>query len=171
MKIVVASAFEASSQKAHAINTVKIAEGFAKLGHQTHLICVAPQSGPLPVKKLEDQYGIQHSMQWHQIPPYFFGKKITPNWPFFIRALPIILPDAVDLHMFIPPDSLSTHHSPYPPHTKNVVYTGHLYDYKGIPTILQTAALLPDIHFHLVGGLPKDIQRHQTTIESTQLHN
>lgn len=39
MKIVVLSAFSLGSIFAHAINTIKMAEGFAKLGHQVTLIC------------------------------------------------------------------------------------------------------------------------------------
>ena len=44
MKILVASAFEASSQWAHAINTVKMAQGFARLGHAVTLVCRRPIS-------------------------------------------------------------------------------------------------------------------------------
>lgn len=68
----------------------------------------------------------------------------------------LVLPDAVDLHNFLPPAELPA--SPYPG-GPNVVYCGHLYDYKGIPDILGAARVLPDVTFHLIGGLPEDVQR------------
>ncbi len=250
MKVVVASAFEASSLKAHAINTVKIAEGFAKLGHQVHLLCLAPRTGPVQIPQLEAHYGISAPMVWHQLPSAVLGLKITPHWPFFLLALPLmlrlspdlvysrnyilpamtsrlgvptigethawpdnrtpqfrafvrathhrafrrcvtishrlaeqyaqlgadsaklmVLPDAVDLDMFMRPDVLPAEASPYAGNGPHVVYAGHLYDYKGIPTILQAAALLSDVHFHLVGGLPADIQRHRQTVDALGLQN
>lgn len=39
------------------------------------------------------------------------------------------------------------------------LYAGHLYDYKGIPLILDAAQKLPEISFVLVGGWDKDIER------------
>jgi glycosyltransferase involved in cell wall biosynthesis len=39
------------------------------------------------------------------------------------------------------------------------IYVGHLYDHKGIPTLLEAAALLPAVSFVLVGGWPEDIER------------
>lgn len=39
----------------------------------------------------------------------------------------------------------------------NIVYCGHLYDYKGIPLILKGADKLENILFHLVGGKERDI--------------
>lgn len=37
-------------------------------------------------------------------------------------------------------------------------YTGHLYPGRGVDLLLNLAARLPDIHFLLVGGNPKDVQ-------------
>jgi glycosyltransferase involved in cell wall biosynthesis len=91
-----------------------------------------------------------------------------------------VLADAVDLRLFERPDAMERHPSPYGkvvdgsnastggPH---VVYAGHLYDYKGIPAILDAAVLLPDVRFHLVGGLPADIERHAQTIRERALSN
>ncbi|MFT5116280.1 MAG: glycosyltransferase involved in cell wall biosynthesis [Candidatus Azotimanducaceae bacterium] len=82
----------------------------------------------------------------------------------------MILPDAVDLDLFTRPKILPK--KPFPKSSKiNVVYTGHLYDYKGIPTILGAAKLLNEVHFHLVGGWPEDIQRHCEVVESSGLKN
>lgn len=42
---------------------------------------------------------------------------------------------------------------------KLAIYTGHLYDYKGIPELIEAARLRPGIEFVLVGGWPKDVER------------
>jgi glycosyltransferase involved in cell wall biosynthesis len=80
----------------------------------------------------------------------------------------LVLPDAVDLHNFLPPEIL-----PVSPYTSlpNVVYAGHLYDYKGIPDIVGAASLLPEVAFHLIGGLADDIQRVQSMIAGLRLTN
>jgi len=70
-----------------------------------------------------------------------------------------VVPDGVDLDLFTPPtDGIGP--SPYAaspgPH---VVYCGHLYDSKGIPTILEAARLKPEWTVHLVGGAPEDLAR------------
>ncbi len=71
-----------------------------------------------------------------------------------------IVPDGVDVELFAPPatpvkapPSLCRVSGP------RVTYAGHLYDYKGIPTILEAAALAPDLSFVLLGGTPEDLQR------------
>jgi glycosyltransferase involved in cell wall biosynthesis len=81
----------------------------------------------------------------------------------------IVLPDAVDVIQFGRPEELPS--SPYQKPGPHVAYIGHLYDYKGIPTVLAAAALLPDIQFHLVGGLPEDIDRQEARIEEMGLQN
>jgi glycosyltransferase involved in cell wall biosynthesis len=81
----------------------------------------------------------------------------------------IVLPDAVDLQLFQRPVSLPP--SPYCSDQPVVAYIGHLYDYKGIPTILQAAALLPEVGFHLVGGLPEDLSRQRARVEQMGLDN
>lgn len=80
----------------------------------------------------------------------------------------LILPDAVDLHVFMPPESLPP--SPYTGRF-NVVYSGHLYDYKGIPTIIAAAEFMPEATFHLVGGLEEDVARVCSFIASKRLNN
>jgi glycosyltransferase involved in cell wall biosynthesis len=81
----------------------------------------------------------------------------------------IVLPDGADISFFSRPSVLPP--SPYTHHAPIAVYTGHLYDYKGIPTILETAALRPDVQFHLVGGWPEDVARQQARIELMGLSN
>lgn len=38
-----------------------------------------------------------------------------------------------------------------------VLYTGHLYDWKGVDTLCESASLLPNSCFYIVGGTVKDI--------------
>lgn len=81
----------------------------------------------------------------------------------------IVLPTGMDLLRFtrFAPLPLSPFSGPGP----HVTYAGHLYDYKGIPTILNAAKALPEVTFHLVGGTPKDLKRHGRTVEAHNLKN
>ncbi|HVZ93657.1 MAG TPA: glycosyltransferase [Phycisphaerales bacterium] len=85
----------------------------------------------------------------------------------------IITPDGVDVDLFARPEHRPNIPNPYRafgagPH---VVYAGHLYDYKGIPTILDGAKLAPDITFHLVGGLRDDVERVHGLVRAGGLAN
>lgn len=40
-----------------------------------------------------------------------------------------------------------------------VTYCGHLYDYKGVPAVIEAARSLPDALFLIVGGWPLDVER------------
>jgi glycosyltransferase involved in cell wall biosynthesis len=81
----------------------------------------------------------------------------------------LVLPTGVDLEMFTPPSTLPP--TPYQTPGPNVAFTGHLYDYNGISLIIEAAALMPDVSFHLVGGWPKDVERRRKEIESRDLKN
>jgi glycosyltransferase involved in cell wall biosynthesis len=43
----------------------------------------------------------------------------------------------------------------------NITYCGHLYDYKGIPLLIEAAKILKEYKFHIVGGKEEDINRHK----------
>ena len=58
-----------------------------------------------------------------------------------------------------------------PQQAKIVLYSGHLYDYKGIPTLIETAALLPEYQFVLVGGWQQDIDRAQIACQQKNIDN
>lgn len=81
----------------------------------------------------------------------------------------MILPDGADLVRFSRPAELPP--APFSCEIPNAVYAGHLYDYKGIPTVLDAAKLLPQVSFHFVGGLPDDIERHKRTAMAQGLRN
>lgn len=243
----VAAAIEAGSLFAHAVNTVKMAEGFARLGHKVIMLCLAPAGGPCPPERLAALYGLSEQLHWMQLPPTINGHPRGDGIGFALPALraarregvgliyarnyllpaaaarlglramaeshaapsldrsdfttllsatglpafkglvtiaPVlaqgygargadpariwVLPDAVDDRLFARPRRLPP--SPYGA-GPNAVYAGHLYDYKGIPAILDAAALLPSVRFHLVGGLPADIDRVGNQISARGLAN
>ena len=248
MHILVASAFEASSQWAHAINTVKMAQGFARLDHRVSIVCRRPQGGAVSREALGTVYGLTAPLRWIQLPQRIFGFTIDESWSFALLALAatlrlkpdvifarnylfpavassfgvatiaeshshpgnntspflrfvqasrkrsflllitiskllaehytslgvpqeklLVLPDAVDLHLFRRPANLPA--SPYSCPGPHVVYTGHMYDYKGIPTMLQAAALLPGAQFHMIGGWPEDVKKQEQYARDLGLRN
>ncbi|HEY9660555.1 MAG TPA: glycosyltransferase family 4 protein, partial [Allocoleopsis sp.] len=85
----------------------------------------------------------------------------------------IVAPSGVDLESFLPDRSKEAARQQLglDPAAKLIVYSGHLYDYKGIPTILSVARLMPHCQFILVGGWAEDIARVQTTIQTQGLSN
>lgn len=236
MKVVVASAFLASSKYAHAINTVKMAQGFAKAGHDVILMCRQGSEDKISINQFKNRYNIQEPIRI-----IFLSRWYGQHWMFALRVLSIVikikpdfiyarnyivpilsalfgiqtvaeshahptnrnmyflqflrntklknfkvwvtiseylrqeyvrlgcpkdkiivLPDAVDLDCFEKKGINSD--SPYSLKETNIVYAGHLYDYKGVPTIIQAAKLMPKCKFHLVGGLKQDIDRHKSVI-------
>lgn len=236
MRVVAISQIPLGSLRAHAINVVKTAGGFARLGHDVTLLVQPPQdAGPRP-----DPAAIyaEPNLSWIVSPPglderafgcWAAGKaadadlvyarnfcaplrtalagvptvvethahvgadnplldqtlaltRRCPSLRAIITIAPVlrdhyidrgadparvhVVPDGVDVELFSRPTP-----SPWSTPGPHVVYAGHLYDYKGIPSILRAAAALPQITFHLVGGLPNDIARHQSTIETLRLHN
>lgn len=250
MRILVASELEVLTMYAWVLNTVKMAQGFARLGHQVTLVCWGPSSRRIPREEINRVYGLTEPIRWVILPKnrimwrsykrklwtmgiialgvalwtrpqlVFCREHIVPwltsrlglatvgeihappgdDWPHALRffqatrypgfkllvtisrilaqyyiaqGVPadkvIVLPDAVDLVLFSRPEQLPP--SPYQKSSPHVTYAGHLYDYKGIPTVLATAALLPDVQFHLVGGLPEDIKRQRDRVEGMGLHN
>jgi glycosyltransferase involved in cell wall biosynthesis len=48
-----------------------------------------------------------------------------------------------------------------PNNVKLVVYTGHLYAWKGVTTLLEAAKQLPAYHFYFVGGTPDAVEAHR----------
>lgn len=220
MRITVASEIPLDSPRAHAINVVKTAGGFARLGLDVTL-CVRPPSGSiaaalhalgepdLRVELIEDAgpeafahraasragdllyarhfhaaiaglgLGVPTLLETHahiNDPNPMLQAAIEAT----TRGLALstishrlrehyiarggaasriaVVPDGVDPAMFARPAALPP--SPLAGAGPHIVYAGHLYDAKGVPTMLEAAALLPALSFTLVGGLPEDIARH-----------
>ncbi|TNE68474.1 glycosyltransferase [bacterium] len=244
MKIVVASPIPSGSPKAHAINTFKMASGFAKIGHDVTIVAYKGHISVL--NQLSDYYGADKSIKWVLLPQNILGRQMNLHSDFTILAIPKllaikpdviysrayhlphfiskigfnviaeshahldnmqsaflkmitstknkkflrwvtisnylkkgyvelgavehkikVLPDAVDLSLFEKPES----HLQLFESKKNIVYAGHLYDYKGIPLILEAAQNRPEYNFHLVGGLDDDINRHKSYCSANSIKN
>lgn len=248
MRILVVSAFEADSRRAHVVNTIKMAQGFVRLGHEVGIICFRPSSGNISADRLSEIYGLTEPIKWIQLPRKILDWSFDVHWEFSQMALLVArwhkpdmvysrsyvfpylsskfgiptvaeshahvgeksdsflqlvkasslpsfrawitisnvlgeyynsigvpaekivtVPDAVDLNLFRCPTVLPE--SPYHSAGLRAVYSGHLYNYKGIPTILESARYLPHVNFELVGGLPEDIKRHKAEVEKRALRN
>ena len=63
-----------------------------------------------------------------------------------------VVPDGVDVGLFAPPGGRVQRAGAEPAQDRAplAVYAGHLYDYKGVPTILGAAALLPEVRIHAI---------------------
>lgn len=71
-----------------------------------------------------------------------------------------VFPDAVDPAQFEPVTALNLRpRLGLPDDAFLALYTGHLYEDKGIGTLIAAAANLPDVAFVLVGGWPEDVER------------
>lgn len=248
MRIIVASALEASSLWAHAINTVKMAQGFAQLGHEVIIVCRQSATGKTPSEKLAQIYGLKVPVRWIQLPRQVIRYTVDEHWRFALLALPlaltmrpdlvfarnyifpwlsskcriptvaeshahpdnntapflrlvdathhqafqlwitisdylsdyyrsigvpeeklVVLPTGVDFRLFRRPTKLPQ--NPYNVGAPIATYIGHLYDYKGISTIMEAASALPDIQFHLIGGWSDDIVRQKAFIQKKGLRN
>lgn len=235
MRIVAASDIALSSPRAHAINVVKTAGGFARLGHRVTLV-VADDGSPrahalaalgeseLVVETFQPNERLSHTRRGEafaartievartrctdllyarHFQTAVLGARagiptvlethayIGDTNPLLIeafaatrsRANPLtivtishrlracyatlgadpariaIVPDGVDLNLFTPPADPGP--SPFPPDLPRpiVLHAGHLYDHKGIPAMLEAAALLGDVSLALLGGTDEDIAR------------
>ena len=84
----------------------------------------------------------------------------------------VVFPTGVNLNAFYRPNVLPP--SPLANKTKariNALYSGHLYKYKGIKSILDAAEMSNKINFHLVGGRTKDIHAINEEIKKRNLQN
>ncbi|MEY4747472.1 MAG: hypothetical protein RLZZ416_521 [Candidatus Parcubacteria bacterium] len=75
------------------------------------------------------------------------------------RGRILVEQNAVDLEQFSPAMSRAAARAKLglPESAKIVLYTGHLYDWKGADTLARAAALLPSAEFYFVGGTKEDI--------------
>lgn len=85
----------------------------------------------------------------------------------------LVAHSAVDIKSFLPYQTkdLARQKLSLPQNEKIVLYSGHLYEYKGIPTLLKTACLMPECNFVLVGGWANDINRVKEDCKNLNLHN
>ncbi|MBP9668975.1 MAG: glycosyltransferase family 4 protein [Candidatus Pacebacteria bacterium] len=69
-------------------------------------------------------------------------------------------PNAVETTMFAISESRAQARAKLgiPVEGKVVVYTGHLYSWKGVDTLASAASLLPNVSFYFVGGTVQDVK-------------
>ncbi len=53
---------------------------------------------------------------------------------------------------------------------KIVVYTGHLYAWKGVDTLAEAASLMPEIEVYIVGGTEQDCAHYKARFNATNMH-
>lgn len=85
----------------------------------------------------------------------------------------LVAHSAVELNMFLPyqEKDLARQKISLPLDAKIILYSGHLYDTKGIPTILKIARMMPEYKFVLVGGWVDDIKRVKENVQKEDLRN
>ncbi|MEG4881289.1 glycosyltransferase [Microcoleus sp. K1-B6] len=85
----------------------------------------------------------------------------------------LVAHSAVELNMFLPyqEKDLARKKISLPLGAKIILYSGHLYDTKGIPTIFKIARMMPEYNFVLVGGWIDDINRVKENIQKEDLRN
>jgi glycosyltransferase involved in cell wall biosynthesis len=85
----------------------------------------------------------------------------------------LVAHSAVDIKNFLPYQTKQSARQKLslPQNEKIILYSGHLYESKGIPTLLETARLMPECRFVLVGGWAEDIERVQKDCQQLNLHN
>jgi glycosyltransferase involved in cell wall biosynthesis len=252
MRVVVASDIELGSHRAHAINVVKTAGGFARLGHQVRVLLRSP--GAVDTREVMVGYGEQgldvelaptlpagrtevHSgARQREFGAWVAERAVSAGAdlvyarhfeaglaaarlglptvlethayagdlnPALGRALDAtrtlglsivtisptlrahflergaaaervgVVADGVDVEMFAAPPCIGRAPWERGRWAAHAVYAGHLYDYKGIPTVLEAARLLPDVCFELVGGTPEDVERTRgraAGLENVRIH-
>jgi len=80
-----------------------------------------------------------------------------------------ILPTGVNVTAFERPPERP--YTPIASRRPRATFVGHLYDYKGVPTILGAAALAPEIEFNLVGGADADLATTRERVATQALDN
>ncbi|WP_414622879.1 glycosyltransferase [Calothrix sp. CCY 0018] len=85
----------------------------------------------------------------------------------------LVTHSAVELKNFLPyqEKDIARQKLSLPQDAKIVLYSGHLYEYKGISTIIETACLMPECQFVLVGGWIDDVNRVKAACQEKELHN
>lgn len=85
----------------------------------------------------------------------------------------LVARDAVDIHQFqivdTPAECRAKLH--LPEQQKIVLYTGHLYEWKGASILAEAGAFLPgDIHIYIVGGTTEDVEKFRQKYHFPNVH-
>ena len=84
----------------------------------------------------------------------------------------IVEPNAVDLAPYenLPSRAEVRKQLGLPLESKIAVYTGHLYEWKGVDTLAEAAVLMPEIQVYIVGGTEHDLARYKARFNTANLH-
>lgn len=86
----------------------------------------------------------------------------------------LVAHDAVDVEQFrnVPSQAVCREKFGIPLNQKTVMYTGHLYDWKGAETLAKAGKILgtDSIHTYLVGGTEQDIEKFKIKFASDTVH-
>ncbi len=101
-----------------------------------------------------------------QLLDQYIKRGLPPEKALFVHS-------GVDLSNFLPNQAkdFARQKLSFAQDEKIVLYSGHLYEYKGIPTLLETARLMPEYKFVLVGGWINDIDRVKEDCKKLNLNN
>ena len=81
-----------------------------------------------------------------------------PQFPWLKPEQTLVLPNATDDMASAGDNGIGTWHEGRPG-ALQVGYVGHLYEGRGVETLVQAARSLPELDFHLVGGTESDVAR------------
>lgn len=110
VKILVASAFQADSNYAHAINTIKMADGFAKLGHEVLVTCLAAKISNIDEIAIRQKFGLTSQLHLHFVRPLPFLRSINHHEYFAWKVKNVAqnyLPDIAYCRHYLAPVFLS----------------------------------------------------------------
>lgn len=85
----------------------------------------------------------------------------------------LVAPDGVDLQLFtdLPAKETARTILRLPLDRPLVIYTGHLFPWKGVYTMAQAAGYLPQAQFVFVGGMDQDLEKFSAYVKESGLKN
>ena len=122
-------------------------ETHAYIGDTNPDLCAALDATARPTNPIAALITISHRLAEHYVARGAAASRVH------------VVPDGVDVELFRRPAGAipETPMSRWP--GARVLYSGHLYDAKGIPTVIAAAGLIDGVTVHLLGGLDEDVQR------------
>ena len=122
-------------------------ETHAYIGDTNPDLCAALDATARPTNPIAALITISHRLAEHYVARGAAASRVH------------VVPDGVDVELFRRPAGAipETPMSRWP--GARVLYSGHLYDAKGIPTVIEAAGLIDGVTVHLLGGLDEEVPR------------